>query len=1074
MTIDRESPYDSAESGLPAWLHSVVSICFFCSGAAALIYQVAWLKALGLLFGRTTYAITAVLAAFMAGLALGSWWLGRRAERAVNPFRLYGFIELGIGFSGLASLAGLLLVRELYIPIYHVFAEQPLLLLGYRFLASFVVLLLPTTLMGGTYPVMLKFLTRQARQLGAFASRLYWLNTAGAITGAALAGFVLLWHLGLYRSILVAAFLNLAVATVVFLAARRLATASSAAAPEEEREGGETMAPAKAWLALLVTAATGFASMMYEISWTRILAIFLSSTTYAFTFMLMTFLLGITVGSYLFERWHRRWKLDFALLGQLVTLLALGGLFFIAISATLGEFTLQMARMAGTSVTLLLLGQFLVAFLAMIVPTLLFGLTFPLTVVLYCGRDTRRGARAGALYAVNTVGAIAGATITGLLLIQTLNRVNVSLAASGLLVGVALVVFLLERPRQALQVLVGGAVLALVVVLAASQLFTRPILFSLTVLANLNRPAFRSNLTLAEISDMDQVVFFQEGLNASVVVVQQEGIQSIRTDGKTEASSIDQQTQLFSAYLPLSLHPAPRRVLIIGFGSGATVFAAAQFSSVERVDCIEIEPAVVAAAPFLGELNHGVQNSPKVRILVDDARSYLAVTREQYDVIISEPSYLWSAGVSSLFTTDFYRQIKRRLAPDGLFLQWLPVYQLLPSDVGIVVGTLQTSFEQLSLWRGSEVDFLFLASPTPRSYNLAPLPRELVRNDGLRESLSTHLKVKEPAGILAYYLLDPAALRSLTFSDELNTDDRTILEYRAGLRLTQSTSGLNHGIVARLRQDSLPPFIAIEDPAAALLEAGETQIRLNMHKEPLGAPAAWTAARHGRDPVRRFVLLAALTSAQNQSVPALEVLRAAERLNPASPAVLYSLAGLYSAQRMYDSAQPYLERLATRREALPSDIELGTLRLLVETDRRAGRFANAAELQRRIIALAPPRLFAEWATLGELYLLAGQPSEAVPAFEKALTLEPLCYVARRHIGDLMIQSGQWEKALPEFEVLARHYPLHDPDIFLQLAQLYVRRGSRLAAQQVLAKARRLFPLSVEVWEAAHPLPSAPR
>ena len=272
-SVTPEHPRVEPAASQPRWLHRVLYACFFLSGTAGLIYQISWMKALGLVFGRTTYAITAVLCAFMAGLALGSWLLGRYGEKVRHPLHLYGWLELGIALTGLASLGGLWLTRWAYTHAYESLAASPALLLGFRFLASFLILLLPTTLMGGTYPVVVKYLTRRREELGAFASRLYWLNTAGAITGGCLAGFVLLWHLGLVHTVLVAAELNLAAAGLVLLSSLRLRR-RGIAAPDQSVEVQERAGPAGPLMVLLVAGVSVFSAMMFEIGWTRILAIF--------------------------------------------------------------------------------------------------------------------------------------------------------------------------------------------------------------------------------------------------------------------------------------------------------------------------------------------------------------------------------------------------------------------------------------------------------------------------------------------------------------------------------------------------------------------------------------------------------------------------------------------------------------------------------------------------------------------------------------------------------------------------------------------------------------------------------
>ena len=803
-----EPGHDAHDSSPPPWLYKVLYVCFFLSGAAGLIYQVCWVKALGLVFGHTTYAITAVLCAFMAGLALGSWLLGRYAERARRPLQLYGWIELGIALASLASLAAIWFIRLGYPPMFKLLAGNPYGLLGYRFLASFVALLIPTTLMGGTYPVVLKYLTRRVEQLGGFASRLYWLNTAGAILGTCLAGFVLLWHVGLRLSVLVAVTLNLTAAALIGLTSRRLRHPAGIPSPPPESKPSPrlTLDAATGGPAILAVAGlAGFTGMMFEISWTRILVIILSSTTYAFTLMLASFLLGITGGSYLFERWHRQMNLNRKLLGRLLTFLALASLLFIAVGSELAEFTRRLAVAAGESGAFLLACQFLVSLLAMVFPTILFGLVFPLTVVLYCGRGQRAGARSGVLYATNTLGAIVGALAAGLLLVPWLNSVNTSLLASGLLALASTLLFLTARPvRSTGSALVSTGVVLLVAAAALTGLFARPILFR-SVVANVSRTEYRGALTVGEIADIEKVTFAEEGVNTTVVVTRGQGHVALQTNGKTEASNgEDQQTQLMGAYLPLSLHPHPRHVLIIGFGSGATVHAATQFSAVERVDCVEIEPAVLRAAPYMDELNHGVVHNPKVHIILDDARNYLSVTDQRYDVIISEPSYLWSAGIASLFTQEFYRQVRERLAPDGLFMQWVQVYQLGLPSLATVARTLGSNFDQVSLWRGSSNDYLLLASPTARQLSLQPLVAEYGRNAELRSFLSRHLFIEDPAGLLGAYLLGDQTVREMARAGDLNTDDRTVLEYRAPYDVLRTTDRLTHALVRSLRREALP------------------------------------------------------------------------------------------------------------------------------------------------------------------------------------------------------------------------------------------------------------------------------
>ncbi|OFV98254.1 MAG: hypothetical protein A3H28_08120 [Acidobacteria bacterium RIFCSPLOWO2_02_FULL_61_28] len=1063
-TLSAGAPLPPTETTPPKWFYKILFACFYVSGTAGLIYQVAWMKALGLVFGRTTYAITAVLGAFMAGLALGSWLLGRYGEKTPNPLRLYGLIELGIALTGLSSLGGLWLTQRLYVEVYQQLADQPALLLSYRFLASSLVLVIPTTLMGGTYPIVVRYLTRSSEQLGVFASRLYWLNTAGAITGTCLAGFVLLWQLGLTLTLVTAAVLNLAVAGTVLLSSARLKTLHPDPAPDrsEAKElAGTTRGTPGPKLILLVSGISGLTAMIYEIGWTRILAVFLSSTTHAFTLMLATFLFGITLGSYLFERWHRQWALSQKLLGQLLILLALGGVLFLAFGAKLADLTLWLAQAGGESGTALIGTPFVVCFLAMILPTTLFGLIFPLTLVLYCGSGSQRAASTGRLYAVNTLGAIVGAFVTGLLLIEWLNTVNTLLLASGLNAVVAAFVFAGgDSPRSWWRTGMSVCVVGLLIAVAVTRVFASPVFYGRTLMANATRPDFRSALTLDEIIHKERPIYIREGMNTTVTVSGDQEDVYLHIGGRTEGSSGDERTQLPLAYLPVGFHPNPKRVLVIGWGSGATVYAAAQFSTVERVDCVEIEPAVVAAAPYLRRLNRGADLNPKVRVIVDDARNYLMVTRERYDVIISEPSYLWSAGVSSLFTEEFYRQVREHLGPDGLFMQWVQAYQLAPRDFNTVLRTLHSSFEHMSLWRGTEADFLILASPTPRRFSLKPLEAEYGRNASLRENLSEYLSIHEPAGLLGYYLLDDSELRELSAWGDRNTDDRNVLEYRAGSSLPKQTVQLNQMLVRNLRKNLLPPFLDLEDGAAAVLAGAETQVEIGMLNHALGASFVPELLKSNLASPRSLLVRAAVAQHEGRIPAAVADLEQALRLDPGNMKIVNRLGRLHILRGEPEQARRVLE---ASRATSPQNQE--ALRLLVNLEARSGNLEKAIALQQQLLATQTDRPFADWALLGTFHLSAGQVQQAVAAFGRSIEIEPLSYVARRNIATLLARSGEVDKAIAEYRFLIQYYPNTDPALYLELSALLQKRGQEYAVRETLRKAKRMFPTSPEVERA---------
>jgi spermidine synthase/Tfp pilus assembly protein PilF len=608
----------------------------------------------------------------------------------------------------------------------------------------------------------------------------------------------------------------------------------------------------------------------------------------------------------------------------------------------------------------------------------------------------------------------------------------------------------------------GGACL-LAVGGVAGGVFASPILFR-SVVGNISRTELRGPLTMNEIAGMSQVTFAEEGVNATVVVVREQGYVSLHTNGKIEASQADQQTQLMGAFMPLGLHPKPRRVLLVGFGSGATLFAATRFAAVEQLDCVEIEPAVLAAAPFMEELNRGVERHPKVRIIYDDARNYLRATDQRYDLIISEPSYVWSAGVAALFTQDFYDQALGHLAPGGLFVQWVQAYHMSFPNFATVVRTLGSRFEQISLWRGLEVDFLLLASPKPRRLSLQPLITEFERNGELRMLLDKHLSIEEPAGLLAYYLLDDKTLRQISAAGDINSEDRTVLEYRAPFDIARRTEHLNHAVVAAARREILPDFLDLNDPAAAALAAARTQVRVGMLRHRLGAPMVAAALELSPPSERTFLLRANVARAQGRQLEALEHLEQAQKLAPRSAEVAYNLAEFYFGQGKEEEARTWLERTL---ELMPD--HLPALRALGDLESRAGRLSRAIELTRRVIEHRPPlereELFGEWARLGELYLRAGQQDAAIDAFEESQRLEPLGFLVHRRTAELLARAGRVDEAIREYEFLVQYYPHVEPAIYLELSRLYQERGEPARARKTLKKAKRIFPVDPVVEQA---------
>jgi spermidine synthase len=1052
-------------------LYAGVLVCFFVSGAAGLVYQVAWGKALGLVFGHTAYAIATVLAVFMGGLALGSAWLGRWSERSRDPIALYGAIELGVAVTGAMSLAGLAGVRALYVAAYPVVSGSTPALLLLRFLGSAIVLLLPTFLMGGTLPVLAGGLTRRSEELGARLSRLYWVNTAGAVAGTLVAGFVFLPALGLKQTVAIAVSLNfLAGCGAILLsrtrAARTLLEPTSAASPPPEVLAAENGLSASSHASLflaLTFGAVGGTAMAYEIGWTRMLAIMLGSSTYAFTLMLAVFLAGIVLGSALFElaqKWLRR-RPNFPTVSSYAltqSLTACGALLFLTFFLQLPRVIPPILRATHESFRGLVVAQFVTYALAMLPAAVVFGFNFPLVTLLFAGRDpgtSRHSAAVGRAYAANTLGAIVGAVLTGFWLMPKLGTFRVVALAAGINIVLALALDFTSDAPGPRRVLGGGLNLALAAVVIAAwsgAFYDRTLATFGTVLY---WDLYEGKLSVAETAATTDIPYAVDGLNSSVSVARTEDYIALRNNGKVDASNRDSTTQLLVGHLAPIFHAAPRHVLIIGFGSGMTVSAVARYPEIERIDCVEIEPAVIGAAPYLESLNRGVLRDPRVHIILDDARNFLLTTRDSYDVIISEPSNPWIAGVAALFTEEYYRAALHRLRPGGLFVQWVQAYSLYPEDLRMVLATFVPQFPQVTLWHGDSPDLLLLARPQPLSAEQERAAwrlerfRTLWNVPQLREDYES-LGMRDPLGLYGFYLLEDAELRQLAADRQRNTDDRTLLEYRAPRALlAHHLEDKNREIVLQFQKSILPAALPEDLRVPALEAAAETMINLDEREtaerylspllaEPLTA--------------RRELLRGRLYLADSRYNSAKVAYTAALHLDPSSIEASCGLAEVARHRAEYSTGELLLNQILLRRpDYLPA------IESLYKLARDRQDWKQAVVWQLRRIAADPKPSADQFAHLGEAYLFDGELAASEAAFQKALAIEPYAYSAHRNLGQIYFQQKNWEAARKQLEFVVRYFPDGDSGMYLSLAALYRMNGDARAADAILRKGLRVFP-----------------
>lgn len=1043
-------PAFQPEQALPPRL---LMLAFFLSGMAGLIAQVVWAKALGLLFGYSAYAVSTVVAVFMAGLALGSGWLAPWTERrgnTIGAIRIYAWLEFGIAVSAAFSLAGLSFVRAAYLRIYPALHGSAALEWMLRFLGAALVLLLPAILMGATLPVLLRGVTPQAALLGARVGRFYAVNTLGAVAGTLLAGFALLPHLGLRASLACAVLLNLAAGVLALRSNVPRGQNVPAAFPAQD----ETPPAPSARTALLLLAfgITGASAIACEIAWTRLLATMLGSSVYAFSLVLAAFLAGIVIGSFLFERWHGPHRaVSLAGFGASQAVIAASMLAFLVLFPHFPQMIPPLLRVAGEGFGGLLFTQAIVAAAAILPAAIAFGFNFPLVIVLIAGPGARAGRISGPVgraYAANTAGAIFAAVLTGFVLLPAVGAYRAVAVAAGLSAILALVLFLLAAPRRAAPALACVALLAAAAIAAGTSLFYDHALASYSTL--LYASGQESPLTVSEQAHREDVVFLEDGVSATVSVSRSENYAALKINGKVDASTVDTSTQLLLGDLGAIFHPHPRRVLVIGFGGGMTASAVSRFPDVARIDCLEIEPAVIRAAAYLPQLARGVLQDARVHVVLDDARNFLQTTREPYDLIISEPSNPWIAGVSALYTTEFYDTVRSRLAPGGMFVQWVQAYGLDPSDFRMVLATLASHFANVTLWHSEDRDFLLLAGTdsAPLSFNRSRL---LWRNTSLQEDFHA-LHLAQPESWPVYFRLSDREVRQFAQGAPPDTDNRTRLEYRAPRTLLDErlTGELASAIQSR-QASPLPAELALgERPAALLASAAsavetsspQTQPLLNaLSALPGSATPAELSYLHGR----------ALLNAGDAS-------GAAEKLAEAEQGLSNRFQSIYWLAIAKQRSGAVADASALFSKIPPSDAHfLDALRSRVEMEAAVNQWRSAIALQQDLVARQTSPSARDLCRLGDLVLRGGRLAEAERPLRDGLASDPYAYLCHRDLGELLRATQRYAEAQSHLEFVLRFFPEQDPKVYLSLALLYRAEGKSERARGVLAKGRRIFP-----------------
>ena len=1034
------------------WTRPVLLAVFFFSGASGLVYEIAWMRRLTHVFGSTTLAVSTVLAAFMGGFALGAYRLGKSADRRPQrALAFYGLLEFGIAAAALAVPLLLRFAETAYLGIAPLLERMPQLFLVVQFLLVGVVLLVPTAMMGGTLPVLSRWLVTRQDEVAKGVAHLYAANTLGAGAGTAVATYFLLPTLGVSETEWIAVAANIGAGAMALVIDRQARiTASSAARPESlaaDPPPAESPSPpvvrlsATARALLAGIALSGFAAMVDEVAWSRVLALVFGSSVYSFGMMLLLFLVGLSIGSVDLRaharlparvgvcvrssRQHggrlRRDRLDSAPSHALPARIPGGPRVFSPPPA------LESSPRLGTP------------------PALRHSVRHRVSGGGRRHHDSAAtGAGVGRVTVANTVGTVLGAFCGGFVLIPHVG-LRATLTAAALATGLAAFFAARELPAPATKLAVRIAAAAALLIAIVWPPW--PLLL-LVMGAGFYARSYPTPEALLAAARQEQLLFYKDGVATTLSVDQSGEYRYYRSNGKTDASTHpgDMANQLLLGHLPMLLHPDPKDVFVLGLGTGVSAAAIARYP-VRSIEIVDIEAAAREATLTFAAENRDILSDPRVRLTVADGRNILLSRRRLYDVILSDPSDVWVAGVGNLLTREFYTLARSRLRPQGVMVQWFHMHSLPADQLKLLVATFQSVFPHTTFWRPNRGDVILTGTVDSLPWDYPRLSERVQSTPGVAADLRA-MGLWDPLAIFAPFVLEGDDVKRLTGDLHfVHTDDQPILEYLSPRYAYVDTTTVNDAGVQSLQTVFIPPMTRF-DPERdvtprvtyllgfghASLGRTESAIRLMedaVAREP-GNAKYWIGLgnqyrgedRRSRaaDAYRRALELvagepeaagnlAALLRADGDDAAAEKVLRGALASAPAEPSIAAA-----DARLLLDTGRPG-DAIAVLSPAAAKEPKNAELHVLLGLAFAATGQARDADRELRVACALAPDDAGLLRTAGKALLQVGNLAEAGAACARADLLEPgnfetlmtLAEIARRR-GDAAGERSARERA----------------------------------------------------------------
>jgi spermidine synthase len=877
----------------------LIGLLFFVSGFTGLLYEVIWAKYLALLLGSTAHAQVGVLAVFMAGLATGSAVWGRLVDRMPRALALYGALEVGIGICAAAFVCAFDALGHTYWSALGRVDNAGVAGAGVKIILCILSMFPPTFCMGGTLPVLSRALIAQRDGLGRGVAYLYAVNSIGAAIGAVVTGFFLVAAWGFDAPFYGAAAVNVGIGVLAIAAAwctmdlrTPLSDVPPSTAPLGVPDAARSTEEIRGYPIVVLTGAAvcGAVAMIYEVAWIRLCSLILGSSTYSFSIILTSFISGIAAGSVVYAlldpaRCRPLRFFGYSSLASAMTLL-LCVTVYDRLPYVVGRLT-ALLRGRGVSFGVYQTVTLLFCIVVMLPLTFISGLSFPALTQAAARSWKGIGGAVSRVLVANTIGTIAGTIGAGLLLLPAIGVRGTFLFGSVLTAATALAVLACdtELMRGRMRAALALAAVAIAVWVACVPGWDLRLLAAGEFrrhegIQTESFAAYRAGLEQA-------VVFYRDGASATVSVERQPPDEIVlRVNGKADATAVgDKDTQLLAGHLPAVLHPTARHALVIGYGSGMTVGALLQHP-LQSIDVVEISPEVIAADAYFRMYNRDALHDGRTHLFVEDARTFLYGATGQYDLIISEPSNPWIAGIGNLFTREFFEQARSHLTPEGLLVQWCHTYETSDALVALILRTVAEGFGEVRVFQPNRSDVFVIASPARRAVSRTAM-EEAFGHAGELQSIGIH----RLATLLALEVLPDRLVRQVAGTGPVNRDRFPLLEYGAPRAFFD---GKNAALLANVKVESFDGADFVQPTGVVGLAAypeitGYLQRSgLIYYNQALRYVVAWLA-RAPHDPIALQALHTCIAARPN-SLPLLHLL--AHAAPEAEAAVSYDYAHL--------------------------------------------------------------------------------------------------------------------------------------------------------------------------------------